>query len=136
MWGFCYLLHFLVICLAFNHEKRLNFFQEIVQFFDRRIDYVVTNVPASKLNALTVPKENVDPSGSPAQPSKPVPSTSKRNDDLKQTRQINLSGNRAPSKGVTRGQAMLLAASRNAPTAQTPSPSFTASQALFTKRVS
>ncbi|BHF63654.1 Cdc7p-Dbf4p kinase complex regulatory subunit [Sparganum proliferum] len=104
---------------------------EIVQFFDREVDYVITNVPASRLLALSSPspssasspsalKENVDPG---AQSTPPVhPSTSqirqsiilsKLKDSNNEIQRVsNLVSKDTQLKAVTRGRAMLLAASK------------------------
>ncbi|VDD82021.1 unnamed protein product [Mesocestoides corti] len=87
---------------------------EIVQFFDRKVDYVITNVPSSRIppsSGASTPqsekslKENVDPAlGSSSEKSQKSPYTPA-------TPRLLTDAGYKP-RGVTRGRAMLLAAAK------------------------
>ncbi|KAL7064595.1 hypothetical protein AAHC03_04582 [Spirometra sp. Aus1] len=104
---------------------------EIVQFFDREVDYVITNVPGSRLLALSSPspssksspsalKENVDPGVQSTPTVHPSTSQIRQSTILSKLKDSNNEIQRVSNlvrkdtqlKAVTRGRAMLLAASK------------------------
>uniref|UniRef100_A0A0X3PTB4 DBF4-type domain-containing protein n=1 Tax=Schistocephalus solidus TaxID=70667 RepID=A0A0X3PTB4_SCHSO len=124
-----------------NTERILGLLKaEIVQFFDRKVDYVITNVPSSRLSILSSPlpssvsasspsalKENVDPGAQSTPPVNPSTSQlrqstilSKLKDSNNELQRVsNLTKKDSQLKAVTRGRAMLLAASKASNTSVT-----------------